>query len=192
MRTRTEHGSFLIHGLSNSQKVQIKTIQLKAIKTALGLRTSTPANIVTGGGQIPPLEIRFRSLVRSFVSRIFTNEDHPLSNTLEEVIEWKVNTMSTDRIGTAPLIEAFRDIVPKEHLIGIASLLLCFKTTFTSGMSRPNVEIDRGVKLAASSEPTPLLFVNFCEEELKQTRSRSDGSTATERPPLGVFLLRLP
>jgi hypothetical protein len=40
------------------------------------------------------------------------------------------NPMNIDRVGTVPLIEAFRDIVPKEHLIGKASLPLCCKNAF--------------------------------------------------------------
>jgi hypothetical protein len=46
---------------------------------------------------------------------MLTDEDHPLRTTLEESIDWKENPV--DRVGTG-----FRDIVPKEHLIGKASL----------------------------------------------------------------------
>jgi hypothetical protein len=152
VRARIEYGDFLIHVLSNSQKTLPEKIQLKVLKSALGLRSSTPANIVS------PLEIRFRYLARNFVTRMITNEDHPLRTTLEEVIDWKENPVNTDRVGTVPLIEAFRDIVPKEHLIGKASLPLCCKTTFTSVMSRQSVGIDRGTKLAVSPEPLRDLF----------------------------------
>jgi hypothetical protein len=55
VRARTEYGSFLIHGLSNSQKVIIEKIQLKALKRALRLRSSAPANIVLWEAKIPPL-----------------------------------------------------------------------------------------------------------------------------------------
>jgi hypothetical protein len=53
VRTRTEYGNFLIHGLPNSQKVLIEKIQLKALERVLGLRSSTPANIVLGEANIP-------------------------------------------------------------------------------------------------------------------------------------------
>jgi hypothetical protein len=55
MNATIEYGSFLIHGLSNSQKVLIQKIQLKALKRTLGLRFSTPANNVFGDAKIPPL-----------------------------------------------------------------------------------------------------------------------------------------
>jgi hypothetical protein len=95
--------------------------------------------------------------------------------------------VNTDRVGTVPLIEAFTDIVPKEHLIGKASLPLCCKTTFTSIMSRPSVGIDRGTKLAVSPEPTPLLFGNFFEKVLKQTRSLFTDGSKTAEGTFGVF-----
>jgi hypothetical protein len=58
---------------------------------------------------------------------MITNEDHPLCATLEEIIDRKENPRNTDRVGTVLLSEVFRDIVPKEHLIGKASLPLCCK-----------------------------------------------------------------
>jgi hypothetical protein len=50
-------------------------------------------------------------------------------------------------------------------------------------MSRPSVGIDSGIKLAASSKLTPLLFGTFSKEELKQTKSLfTDGSKSAEGP----------
>jgi hypothetical protein len=69
------------------------------------------------------------------------------------------------KVDTVPVIEAFRNIVPKKHLIGKASLPLCFTITFTCTMSRPM----SGTKLAASSKPTSLLFGTFYEEERMPT-----------------------
>jgi hypothetical protein len=82
----------------------------------------------------------------------------------------RLHTIKIDRVGMVPLIEAFGDIVPKKHLLGKSSLSLCCETTFTSIMSRPNVGIDRQMKLTTTSEPTPLLFETFFEEDLRQTR----------------------
>jgi hypothetical protein len=88
---------------------------------------STPANIALGEAKIPLLEIRFRYLARNFVTRILTNEDHPLRTKLEEIIIWKENPMNLDRVDTVPIIEAFKDIVCKEHLIGrtLATIMFC-------------------------------------------------------------------
>jgi hypothetical protein len=83
VRARIEYGGFLIHGLSNSQKALLEIIQLKSLKSALGLRSLTPANIVLEEAKIPLLKIRFRCLARNFVTRMITNEDHPLRTTLE-------------------------------------------------------------------------------------------------------------
>jgi hypothetical protein len=87
VRARIEYGRLLSHGLSNSQKVLIEKIQLKTFKRALGLRSSTPANIVLGEAKIPSLEIRFRYLAHNFVTRMLTDEAHPLRTTLEEIID---------------------------------------------------------------------------------------------------------
>jgi hypothetical protein len=68
-------------------------------------------------------------------------------------------------------------------LTGKASIPLCCETTFTPIMSRPNAVIDRGMKLTASSESTPLLFRTFLMQELRQTRSLfKDGSKSAELP----------
>jgi hypothetical protein len=57
VRARNGYGSFLIQGLYKPQKVLIKKTQLKALKRTVGLRSSTPANIVLGEAKIPPMEI---------------------------------------------------------------------------------------------------------------------------------------
>lgn len=57
---------------------------------------------------------------------LLTNEAHLIHTTLEEIIDWKENPVSIDRVGTVRLTEAFRDAVPKEYLIGKASLPLCY------------------------------------------------------------------
>jgi hypothetical protein len=98
VRARIEYGSFLIHILSHSQKVLIEKIQFKALKMALGQRFSIPANILLGEAKTPPLEIRFLYLAHNFVTRILTH-------TLE-------GKPSEHRVGTVPLTEALRDIVP--------------------------------------------------------------------------------
>jgi hypothetical protein len=54
-------------------------------------------------------------------------------------------------------------------------------------MSTPNVGIDRGMKLVTSSEPTPLLFGTFFEEELMQNRWLQISGRALRE----VFRLRL-
>jgi hypothetical protein len=95
---------------------------MKALKRALGLWSSTLANIVLGEAKIPPLEIRFRYLPRNFVTRMLTCEVHPFLTTLEEIIDWEENPVNIHRADTVSLTEAFRDIVPKVHLIGKASL----------------------------------------------------------------------
>jgi hypothetical protein len=76
--------------------------------------------------------------------RMLVNEVHPLGNTFEAI--------NIDRVDMTPLIEAYSDVVPKEHLVGKASLPLCCKTVFTSIMSGPSIGIDRGMKLVASSD----------------------------------------
>jgi ribonuclease HI len=60
------------------------------------------------------------------------------------------------------------------------------ETTFTFIMSRPNVGIDRGMKLATSSQPTPLLYGTFFEE-LRQTRSLFTGGSKSAVGPFGGF-----
>jgi hypothetical protein len=60
--------------------------------------------------------------------------------------------LNIDRASTVSFIEAFRDIAPKEYLIGKASITLCCESTFTLITSRPSVGIDRGMTLAASSK----------------------------------------
>jgi hypothetical protein len=116
---------------------------------------------------------------------MLTNEVHPLRTTLE-ISDWKETPVNIDRVGIVPLFEAFRDIVPKEHLIGQASLPLCCETTFTSIMSRSSIRIDCGMKLTKSSKPIPLFF-RIIFKELKQTRGLFTDGSKSAKGPFGGF-----
>lgn len=78
-----------------------------------------------GKGKILHIEIWFHYLVCNFIMRMHTNDDHTLRTTLEEIIDWKENPVNIGTVGMVPLIEVFRDIVPKERLTGKALLPLC-------------------------------------------------------------------
>jgi hypothetical protein len=62
---------------------------VETLKKILGLRSSPPANIILGEAKIPPVEIRFRYLARSFGTRMLMYEANSLRTTLEEIIDWK-------------------------------------------------------------------------------------------------------
>jgi hypothetical protein len=147
--------------------------------------------LFTGRVQNSPLEIWFRHLARNFFKRILTNEAHFFRTTLEDIIDRKENPVNLHRADTVPIIEAFRDMIPMEHLIRKASLPLYCVITFTSIMSRPNVGMDRWMKLAASSEPTCHIFGTFSEEERWLSGAPSLMSPNQQKGPSGVFRLRL-
>jgi hypothetical protein len=89
-------------------------------------------------------------LARNFATRLLTNEGHPLHAILGEIISWRENPVNVDRVDTIPLIEANNEIIPKVHLIGRGPSPLCCRPTFTSIMSSPRVEIDRGTDMATA------------------------------------------
>jgi hypothetical protein len=107
-------------------------------------------------------------MAHDFIMRMLTNKADPLRNTLEEIIDWMENPVNIDRVDMVPLIEANRDIVPKEHLIGKASLPLCCETACTSIMSRPSAGVDRSL-FTDGSKSTEVSFGGYsvfdCNED---------------------------
>lgn len=88
IRSRIEYGSFVFHPLNSKLSIRLERIQYKALRIALGLRRSTPTNVILAEAKIPPLNLRFEYLGNNFISRINTLEDHSLIPILDAYISW--------------------------------------------------------------------------------------------------------
>jgi hypothetical protein len=76
--SRMEYGTFLFHKLKKKQAQKLEKIQYRAIRGALGYRSSTPTNVMLAEAKEIPIFSRFRQLRRNYVSRCYTSSNHPM------------------------------------------------------------------------------------------------------------------
>jgi len=76
VRSRLDYGSFILHGITKTQKIKLDRIQFKALKIVLGLRMSTPSNFVLAESKEPSLTLRADFLCKNWMTRVISQSDH--------------------------------------------------------------------------------------------------------------------
>ncbi|XP_043273352.1 uncharacterized protein [Venturia canescens] len=84
IRSRIVYGDISFYPVNKNQEIRLERIQTKAIKIALGLRSSTPNNVTLGESKIPPLKSRIKFLGRNYLTKAFALENNPIIRSLEK------------------------------------------------------------------------------------------------------------
>jgi hypothetical protein len=81
---------FLFHKLKKKQAQKLEKLKYRAIRGALGYRSSTPTNVMLAEAKNIPIFSRFRQLGRNYVSRCYTSSNNPTDNDLskDRNIQW--------------------------------------------------------------------------------------------------------
>ena len=99
VRSRIEYASFLFCDLSRTQSLTLDRIQFKALRLAMGYRTSTPTNVILAESGQPPLSLRFRYLGRNYVTRVLSDSTHRVTPALQEILDFIENPVN---VGEGP------------------------------------------------------------------------------------------
>ena len=83
VRSIIEYGSFIYFPNQKTYKQIIEKLQYAVIRASLGLRNSTPTNVLIAELKLPYLEERTKFLCKFFISKILTNENSMTRNTIE-------------------------------------------------------------------------------------------------------------
>ena len=94
VRSRIEYASFLFCDLSRTQSLTLDRIQFKAIRLAMGYRTSTPTNVILAKSGQPQLSLRFRYLCSNYVTRVLSDSTHGVTPALQEILNLMENPVN--------------------------------------------------------------------------------------------------
>ncbi|XP_011706191.1 PREDICTED: RNA-directed DNA polymerase from mobile element jockey-like [Wasmannia auropunctata] len=188
------------------QKLQIT--QNSAIRTCLGLRISTPLNILFTEAQEPPFKLRIRLLAYKYLLKTLSITDHPVVERFENLMILTDSPAKRSYVASNfPLISIFRQLHHLKQQIHHTVILPKFSCTFASIFI--SLEIlyspeEFSTRLSnSSSELARTLFLETFREFIGQsTIFYTDGSRINESscvgaawhsPHLGIELMdRLP
>lgn len=190
IRSRIEYGGFLLHGLTKEQSLKLERIQLKALRLALGYRTSTPTNVILAEAKLPPLSLRFKYLGRNYITRALSNSDHQVLPILQDLIDLIDNPTVVNRDGNIPLVEAYREHLDKSHLLASSNKPLCFSFDYESILFRPRVSFKEGILLQESPDCNRCFNDTFEDTLSKTVCFYTDGSKLSECPFVGFSVVR--
>lgn len=131
----------------------------------MGLRTSSPTNFILAEIKEPHLDLRTDFLCKSFVTRIFSQPEHPIIPTLLELQTLKENLTLINKIQTPIILEKFMEISAISHLIESNPRPLCFSKPYKYIFFKNfQINLEDGINFDKSSHNNHPLFCDFRNE----------------------------
>jgi hypothetical protein len=132
IRSRMENRALPFHKLQEKQLQKLEEIQYRAIRGALGYRSSTLTNIRLAEDKEIPVFCMLKQLGRNYVSRCHTLNNHPMVQLLEEL------SIPVDNPGRGEN----ELITPLSHLVQSGNCALAFNYTYKSLYYEARVSFD--------------------------------------------------
>jgi len=185
IRLRIEYGIFFFHHLSKSSSLKLQRLQYKAIKLALGLRNSTPINVVLAEAKEPSIKLRGKYICRNFLSRVFALDNHQLIRICENIIDLEDNPTIINRYINVPVMDSFRFVQKHSHIAFKHNIPLGYTIHYDSLLYIPKINLKAGMNLE-NPPSTNISFLDIFNKELKNTHCLfTDGSKTPESSFIG-------
>lgn len=125
IRSVIDYGCQVYNLARNSQLLlKISRLQYRAIRTALGLRMSTPINVLLGEAREPPLQSRVFQLTSKYIYRTLARKDSlPIKYLFQLMYSTKSQSQKVNLISSFPVFKTFILAKPMKESI-FSSLIL--------------------------------------------------------------------
>lgn len=155
---------------------KLEKIRNEALRICVGYRKSTPINVMLAETCEPPLRKRFCFLAKKYIIKTFSNINHPLINTLnnlENIIQGKNPYFIRD---TFILIIAFEKVKNFKLQIRSSSRQPFYEFPYEDHMFIPEVDIQTGKIIQNSQNPNMEFLDLTTEKYFDYSRFYTDGS----------------
>ena len=150
VRSIMEYGSFIYFPTRKAEVQKIERIQYEAIRAALGLRKSTPVNILLAESKLQYIEHRAQYLGYRYLCKTFSNLSSPLNKTLSSYYE---ACKKTKRKKNRLIKECCTKIMLSRKNLEVHSHYNIYRFEYASIMTKIPVDFDLGLKLKHSENP---------------------------------------
>lgn len=188
VRSRIEYGAFLFT-LTTTQQKTLDKIQFRALRLAMGYRQSTPTNVILAEAREPPLKLRFKYLCKNYICRVISNIDHPVTTTLQNLVEIIDNPVRINKTKDVIIVDCFKDIEKIAHYINKEDKPVNYVVDYQIIFYQPEVSFEEGLRLQQSKRPDKdfnLLFKNKLNQSVGYF---TDGSKIKGKPFVGFAFL---
>ena len=165
VRSTIDYGSFIYYPVQKSMKDKLERIQFSAIRMALGLRMSTPTNVLLGESKLIMLKHRTKMLCVNFLLKAVSVK-HSISH--ETIKKYLPNIIHDRRKKIKLLNECILRVIDIQHLIDSDSLPSLYNYDHDVMKTPIPTNFDIGKKLQKSSNPNEIFNQIFnCSGSLK-------------------------
>lgn len=162
--------------------------QRRALRSALGLRLSTPNRVVYAEACEFPFSIRQKKLASKFILNALSVSDNPIIFALDILLDSLKGHNKLD-LFNLPILRAFAHFKRYKHLLFSSPVLQCFTYSLESQHLSPNVILHLGHKIKKSANPA-LSFSHLFKSYLKDSVAfYTDGSKTAAGSYVGLAVV---
>lgn len=176
IRSSIEYGSAAIPYKSNPLLAKFEVIQRRALRLALGLRNSTPNNVVLAEAKEPLLHFRLQSLSDKYILRVFSSSWHPLLTSLPFLRHDLQNRQSHRILLDLPLLQSYDRFFRYKRLIEEYPFPPTYMIPPSATVPTSTIDISAGRMLQESNNPENDFLTTFSEHLSESTSFYTDGS----------------
>ncbi|XP_043267665.1 uncharacterized protein [Venturia canescens] len=192
IRSRIEYATFIVEPSDQNLLSKLDRIQFKAIRSALGFRTSTPTNILLAEPREPPLRLRKKYLCQKFLTKVLSFSGHPLIDIVRETSESFNHPLLVTSLAKPLMVKCFEEIEPFSHIVASFEFPHLCNTEFLITMYRPVISFKEGLIVQSSPSPQSEFLAIFNEEVSREKIEMffTDGSKMGEEQFVGFATFR--
>lgn len=123
----------------------------------MGLRKSTPTNFILAETKEPPFFLRSKFLCNNFISRVYTQTDHPIIPTLNKLQNLLEDPTQVDCVGSSFILDSYMEVSHLSLFIDSKSRPLCYNFPYSSLIFSPETNLVDGVNKSVNGQRL------FCE-----------------------------
>nr|XP_012153232.1 PREDICTED: uncharacterized protein LOC105664225 [Megachile rotundata] len=188
IRSRVEYGIGWYFPLTKHLTQRLERIQTSALKIALGLRSSTPSNVVLAEAKIPRLVDRARLYGCKTILNLCTNMSNPLINELEELLSYYTRqpNQQKSRKYNRIILQSWESIKPLIQSVEINDSLPHYDSTIETQLLKIDMDICSGMKIKDSPIPVLEFTELIMERYPHHTLIFTDGSKMLDASAVGA------
>lgn len=189
LRSSIEYGSHILRYSNYSHFEKLVKLQYKALRLALGLRNSTPTNVILAEAAEPPLHIRISQLSDRYIMRTLSLSEHLLIDklyTLQNILNRKPNGNIHNIRTDFPVYKSFTRLIQHRPKIHTHALPTPYQFPFSLINSSPNINTTIGLLVKSAECKETTLQEELSKENLEShTQIYTDGSNLREGSYVG-------
>ncbi|EFN72292.1 hypothetical protein EAG_00351, partial [Camponotus floridanus] len=155
-------------------------------------RMSSPTNFLLAESKEPPAFIRAKYLCKNWMTRVFSQSNHPILPSLNEFKKIKNDPTIINRYTSSIILDTFLELSHISHLIESNHIQLCYTKSFDSIISIPEIDLTTGLNFDKNSNNNEKLFREIFQDTLNTSYCFfTDGSKTTNAEFTGFSIYSL-